>query len=91
MFSARSRLVETHQACSMYMNMCLSRVPVTAIVVRQRGAIFDAINPLVLKNERALSVIRHLDDISQLCVVVILNPILQALVEVIVHLKASTF
>ena len=75
----------------MYMYMCLSRVPVTAIVVRQRGVIDDASNPLVRRNERILSVVWHLDDISQLCVVVILHQILQALVEVIVHLKASTF
>ena len=75
----------------MYMYMCLSRVPVTAIVVRQQVEIFDAINPLVPKSERVLSVVWHQDDISQLCVVVILHQILQALVEVIVHLKASTF
>ena len=74
----------------MYMNMCLSRVPVTAIVVRQRGVIFDAINPLVHKNEQVLSIVWHQDDINQRYVVVILHQILQALVEVIVHLKAST-
>ena len=78
----------------MYMYMCLSRVPVTAIVVRQQVAIDDASNLLVHKNEivhrneRVLSVIWHLDDIIQLCVVVILSHILQALVEVIVLLKA---
>ena len=72
----------------MYMYMCLSRVPVTALVVRQRVVINDAINLLVPMDERVLSVIWHLDDISQLCVVVILNHILQALVEVIVLLKA---
>ena len=72
----------------MYMYMCLSRVPVTAIVVRQQVEIFDAINPTVHRNERVLSVVWHQDDISQLCVVVILNQMLQALVEVIVHFKA---
>ena len=56
----------------MYMYMCLSRVPVTAFVVRQRVVINDAINLLVPMDERVLSVIWHLDDISQLCVVVIL-------------------
>ena len=54
------------------MYMCLSRVLVTALVVRQRVAINDAINLLVPMDERVLSVIWHLDDISQLCVVVIL-------------------
>ena len=84
----------------MYMYMCLSRLTVTANVVRQRVVISDACNHLVHKNERVLSVVRHpknervlsvvrhLDNISQLCVVVILNHILQALVEVIVLLKA---
>ena len=72
----------------MYMYMCLSRVPVTVIVVRQQVAIGDANNLLVPMDERVLSVIWHLDDIMQLCVVVILNHILQALVEVIVLLKA---
>ena len=70
------------------MYMCLSRVPVTAIVVRQQVVIDDASNLLVPKNERVLSVIWHLDDIMQLCVVIILNEIGQVLVEVIVHLKA---
>ena len=51
------RLVEAHQACSMYMYMCLSRVPVTAIVVRQQVETIDAINPLVHRNERVLSVV----------------------------------
>ena len=52
--------------------MCLSRVLVTALVVRQRVAINDAINLLVPMDERVLSVIWHLNDICQLCVVVIL-------------------
>ena len=72
----------------MYMYMCLSRVPVTAFVVRQQVVIDDASNLLVPMDERVLSVIWHLDDIIQLCVVVILSHILQALVEVIVLLKA---
>ena len=54
------------------MYMCLSRVLVTALVVRQRVAINDAINLLVPMDERVLSVIWHLNDICQLCVVVIL-------------------
>ena len=70
------------------MYMCLSRVPVTAFVVRQQVVIDDASNLLVPMDERVLSVIWHLDDIIQLCVVVILSHILQALVEVIVLLKA---
>ena len=78
----------------MYMFMCLSRVPVTVIVVRQRVVIDEASNLLVHRNqivhrnERVLSVVWQLDDIIQLCVVVILSLILQALVEVIVLLKA---
>ena len=82
------RLVETQQACSINMYMCLSRVPVTALVVRQQVEIFDANNLLVPMNERVLSVVWHQDNIIQLCVVVILNHIFQALVEVIVLLKA---
>ena len=54
------------------MYACLSRVLVTALVVRQRVAINDAINLLVPMDERVLSVIWHLNDICQLCVVVIL-------------------
>ena len=73
------------------MYMCLSRVPVTAIVVRQQVEIFDAINPLVHRNERVLSVAWHQDNISQLCVVVILLLISQAQVDVVVDLKAWTF
>ena len=84
----------------MYMSMCLSRLPVTSIVVRQQVVIDNARNLLVHKNERVhcvvrvhknervLSVVWQLDDIIQLCVVVILSLILQALVEVIVLLKA---
>ena len=80
--------------------MCLSRVLVASIVVRQQVAISDLCNHLVHKNERVLSVVKHpknervlsvvrdRDNIRQLCVVVILNLILQALVEVIVLLKA---
>ena len=73
----------------MNMYMCLSRVPVTALVVRQQVEIFDANNLLVPMNERVLSVVWHQDNIIQLCVVVILLLISQALVEVIVHLKVS--
>ena len=73
----------------MYMYMCLSRVPVTALVVRQQVETNDAIKPLVHKNERVLSVVWHQDNIIQPCVVVILLLISQALVEVIVHLKVS--
>ena len=72
----------------MYMYMCLSRLTVTANVVRQQVVISDACNHLVHKNERVLNVVRHQDDIKQLCVVVILSLTLQALVEVIVLLKA---
>ena len=72
----------------MYMYMCLSRVPVTTLVVRQRVVINDAINLLVPMDERVLSVIWHQGNISQLCVVVTLLLISQALDEVIVHLKA---
>ena len=54
------------------MYMCLSRVLVTVLVVRQRVAINDAINLLVPMDERLLIVIWHLNDICQLCVVVIL-------------------
>ena len=75
----------------MNMYMCLSRVPVTALVVRQQVVTIDAINPLVPMTERVLSVVWHQDDNSQLCVVIILRHILQALVEVIVHLTSSTF
>ena len=75
-------------ACSMY--MCLSRLPVLVNVVQQQDVICQVNKPLVHKNEgvhivvkhhkneRVLSVVRHRDDISQLCVVVILSPILQA-------------
>ena len=75
----------------MYMFMCLSRVPVTANVVRQQSVIFDAINPLVPMKEQVLSVVRHQDDISQLCVVVIPLLICQAKVEILVHLKTLIF
>ena len=87
----------------MYMYMCLSRVPVTAIVVRQQVAISDACNHLVHKNERVLSVVkhpknervlsvvRHQDDIKQLCVVVILSHIFEDLVGVAVQLITSIF
>ena len=68
--------------------MCLSRVPVTALVVRQQVEIFDANNLLVPMNERVLSVVWHQDNIIQLCVVVILLLISHVLVEVIAHLKA---
>ena len=83
--------------------MCLSRVLVASIVVRQQVAISDLCNHLVRKNERVLSVVkhpknervlsvvRHQDDIKQLCVVVILSHIFEALVEVAVQLIASTF
>ena len=54
------------------MYLCPSRVLVTVLVVRQRVAINDAINLLVPMDERVLSVIWHLNDICQLCVVVIL-------------------
>ena len=54
------------------MYMCLSRVLVTALVVRQRVAINDASNLLVLMDDRLLIVIWHLNDTCQLCVVVIL-------------------
>ena len=54
------------------MYMCLSRVLVTVLVVRQRVAINDAINLLVPMDDRLLIVIWHLNDICQLCVVVIL-------------------
>ena len=74
----------------MYMYMCLSRAPVTAIVVRQQVEIFDAINPLVHRNERVLSVVWHQDNIIQLCVVVILLLICQAIVDAVVDLKAWT-
>ena len=70
------------------MYMCLSRVPVTAIVVRQQVVIFDANNLLVPMNERVLCVVWHQDNIIQLCVVVILLLISHVLVEVIAHLKA---
>ena len=70
------------------MYMCLSRVPVTALVVRQQVEIFDANNLLVPMNERVLSVVWHQDNIIQLCVVVILLLISHVLVEVIAHLKA---
>ena len=83
--------------------MCLSRVLVASIVVRQQVAISDLCNHLVHKNERVLSVVRHhkneqvlsvvrhQDDIKQLCVVVILSHIFEALVEVAVHLINSIF
>ena len=74
----------------MYMYMCLSRVPVTALVVRQQVVTVDAINPLVPMNERVLSVVRHQDDNSQLCVVIILRHILQILVAIEVHLIVLT-
>ena len=54
------------------MYMCLSRVLVTALVVRQRVAINDASNLLVPMDDRLLIVIWHLNDTCQLCVVVIL-------------------
>ena len=85
----------------MNMYMCLSRLPVTANVVRQQDVVCKVHNPLVLlnervlsvirlhKNERVLSVVRHQDDIKQLCVVVILSHIFEALVDVEVHLIAS--
>ena len=52
--------------------MCLSRVLVTVLVVRQQVKINDARNLLVLMNDRLLIVIWHLNDTCQLCVVVIL-------------------
>ena len=82
--------------------MCLSRLPDLANVVLQQDVICKVNNPLVLKNERVhivvkhhknervLSVIRQRDDISQLCVVVILSPILQAYVVVEVLLIVWT-
>ena len=51
--------------------MCLSRVLVTVLVVRQQVKISDARNLLVLMNIRLLIVIWHLDDAKQLCVDVI--------------------
>ena len=53
--------------------MCLSRVLVTVLVVRQQVKISDARNLLVLMNIRLLIVIWHLDDAKQLCVDVILD------------------
>ena len=82
------RLVAAQQTCSMYMYMCLSRLTVTANVVQHQVVISDACNHLVHKNERVLSVVWHLDDIMQLCVVIIRNHTGQVLVEVIAHLKA---
>ena len=91
---------DTQHACSMY--MCLSRLPVLVNVVQQQDVICQVNKPLVLKNERVLSVIKHhknervlsvirqQDDISQLCVVVILSPILQAYVVVEVLLIVWT-
>ena len=73
----------------MNMYMCLSRLPVTANVVRQQDVVCKVHNPLVLMNERVCSVIGHQDDINQLCVVVILSHIFEALVDVEVHLIAS--
>ena len=83
------RLVTAQQICSMYMNMCLSRVTVTPNVVQQQVVICDVLNHLVRRNERLLSVVRHQDNVKQLCVIVILSHTIEALVIVQVNLIAS--
>ena len=83
------RLVTAQQTCSMYMNMCLSRVTVTPNVVQQQVVICDVLNRLVRRNERVLSVVRQQDDVKQLCVVIILSHTFEALVKVLVQLIAS--
>ena len=77
------------QPCSMNMNMCLSRVIVASNVVQQQVVICDVLNRLVRRNESVLSVVRHQDNVKQLCVVVILSHTNEALVIVQVHLIAS--
>ena len=74
----------------MNMYMCLSLLTVTANVVQRQFMISHACNHLVHRNERVLSVVRQQDDIKHLCVVVILSLTFEALVEVVVHLIAST-
>ena len=73
----------------MNMNMCLSRVTVAPNVVQQQVVICDVLNRLVRRNERVLSVVRHQDNVKQLCVVVILSHTNEALVIVLVQLIAS--
>ena len=73
----------------MYMNMCLSRATVAPYVVQQQVVICDVLNRLVRRNERVLSVVRHRDNVKQLCVVVILSHTIEALVIVLVYLIAS--
>ena len=73
----------------MYMNICLSRVIVEPSVVQQQIVICDVLNRLVRRNERVLSVVRHQDNVKQLCVVVILSHTNEALVIVQSHLIAS--
>ena len=81
--------IKMQQPCSMYMNMCLSRVTVASNVVQQQVVICDVHNRLVRRNERVLSVVRHQDNVKQLCVVVILSHTFEALVIVLVQLIAS--
>ena len=74
----------------MNMNMCLSRVTVAPNVVQQQVVICDVLNRLVRRNERVFSVVRHQDNVKQLCVVIILSLSFEALVELVVQLMAST-